>query len=76
MGVSCALRASTIILVDPNVQRLHQFMDQLETEYMELKKKMEQLAVGSAAKIPAILPDVEKTRKFIKKTIEVIDNSK
>lgn len=70
------IETSSITLVDPKMQQLHQYLEQLDSDYMELRKRIEQLAAEGDKKLPEILQGVEKAGKFIRKTAEIIGEGK
>lgn len=73
-GRSFSIEASTITLIDPHVQRLHELLEHLDSEYMEFRKRIEQIIAASSGKIGDILSGVEKIRSVIKKTLEIMGN--
>jgi metallo-beta-lactamase family protein len=70
------LEPSKVILLDPHVQQMQELMDLLDSEYMELHKKLEQVALNNTTKIMGMVADMEKIRKIIRKTLEAMDDGK
>lgn len=75
-GREFQIEATAVTLLDQNVQRLHDLMEQLDSEYMEFRKQLELMATAGNKRIPEILHGVEKVCKFIKKTADLIDAEK
>ncbi|MDR3565528.1 MAG: MBL fold metallo-hydrolase [Negativicutes bacterium] len=63
-----------VALVDPKVQQLHEYLEKLDSDYMEFRKRIERIAAEGDKKLPEILQGVEKAGKFIRKTAELIGN--
>ncbi len=57
------------ITVDPAVQQLRAYLDEMEKEYADYTQKLEDLVATDAAKLQQVLSRAEKIRSFIKKTL-------
>lgn len=75
-GREMAIESSSIVLVDPKVRELQDFLETLDSEYMEMRKRVERMLAEKSQKLPEILQGVEKTRKSIRKTSELIGNGR
>jgi metallo-beta-lactamase family protein len=75
-GRKMSVEGSAITLIDPKLQRLHEVLEQLDSDYMELKRRIEHIAAEGDSKLPDVLEGVEKAGKFIRKTTEIIGNGK
>jgi len=75
-GRQFSIEGSAITLVDPKFQQLHEYLEQLDSDYMELRKRIEHITTEGDSKLPEIIEGVEKAGKFIRNTAEIIGNSK
>ncbi|MDT8900556.1 MBL fold metallo-hydrolase RNA specificity domain-containing protein [Anaeroselena agilis] len=69
-GRSFSVEASGMVLVDPAVIELQKLLEQLDSEFMELRKRLETAGAGDPAKLSALLRDAQKVRKYVRKTLE------
>ncbi len=69
-GRSFTVEESGMVLVDPAVIELQELIEQLDSELMEFRKRMETVSAADPAKLSALLRGVQKVRKFVRKTIE------
>jgi len=56
-------------VANPAVKQLHDYLDVLDREYIEQRKKLEQLGGADNHKIAEILRNLEKVRNYINKTV-------
>jgi len=75
-GREFSIEGTTVTLVDPKVQMMHDYLEQLESDYLELRKRLEHIAPDGDGKLPEILDGMDKARKIIRKTTEFIANGK
>jgi metallo-beta-lactamase family protein len=75
-GRSLEIEATTIVLIDPQVKELHDRLEQLESEYMELRKRLEAATTSAPAKIPAVLSVVGKLRRGILEALGNVESGK
>ncbi|MDR3590704.1 MAG: MBL fold metallo-hydrolase [Negativicutes bacterium] len=75
-GRNLTVESSSITLLDPKLQQLHEVLDQLDSDYMELKRRLEHLAAEGGQKLPDVLQDVERAARFIRKTAEAVGDGK
>ncbi len=68
-GRSFTVEASGLVLIDPAVRELHELLEQLDSDYMEFRKRLEAVA-AVPARLPALLRGVQRIRKFVRKTME------
>ncbi len=75
-GRTFSIEGSTLVLVDPKLQHLHEVLEQLDSDYMELKRRLEHIAAEGNQNLPDILQSVEKAAKSIRSTTEVVGADK
>jgi metallo-beta-lactamase family protein len=68
-GRTFTVEASGMVLVDPAVAELQALLEQLDSDFMEFRKRLEG-AVAQPAKLPALLRGVQRIRKFVRRTME------
>lgn len=68
-GRSWQIEPSSITTVEPAVQQLRDYLDDLEKEFDEFRRKLEDLVAANAGKLQDVFRRVEKIRTFIKKTL-------
>ena len=68
-GRSWQIEPSAVTAFEPAVQQLREYLDEMEREYQQFRAKMEELVLINNGKLPDVLKQVEKVRKFIKKTL-------
>ncbi|MBP2654391.1 MAG: Beta-Casp domain containing protein [Firmicutes bacterium] len=59
--------------IDRSSVVLQKYLDQLDGDYLELRKRVEQILVQGNGKVPGVLSVVEDALKFVKKTLDTID---
>ncbi len=69
-GRSFNIEASGLVLVDPAVIELQELIEQLDSEFMELRKRLESASAAGPAKLSAILSGAQKVRKYVRKTLD------
>ncbi len=69
-GRSFTVEASGLVLVDPAVEELQALLEQLDSEYMELRKRLETVTAAEPAKLPALLRGAQKVRKMVRQAME------
>lgn len=70
-GRNFRVEKSEAVLLDPAVAELQLLVEQLDGEYMELRKRLE--AVGSdPVKAAALLRGAQRVRKFVRKTLDEV----
>lgn len=75
-GRSLKVEASTVTLIDPAVKELHNLLDQMESEYMELRKRLEAAATADPVKMPVALREAGKIRRVVMEALGNVANGK
>ncbi|WP_371381566.1 MBL fold metallo-hydrolase RNA specificity domain-containing protein [Sporomusa aerivorans] len=57
------------ITVEPAVQLLREYLDEMEKEYTDSRRRLEELVAADAGKLQQVIRQAEKIRTFIKKTL-------
>ena len=73
-GRSWQIEPSAIVTFEPAVQQLRDVLDEVDKEYADFRRKLEDLVLINANKLQDVLKRVEKVRKFIKKTLTELLN--
>ncbi|SDE16776.1 MBL fold metallo-hydrolase RNA specificity domain-containing protein [Sporomusa acidovorans] len=68
-GSSWQVEPSAIIAFEPAVQQLREYLDELEKEYGDFRRKLEDLVLINGNKLQDVLKRMEKVRVFVKKTL-------
>lgn len=68
-GRNWEIQPSTITTVEPAVQQLRAYLEELEKDYAEYRRKLEDLVAANSGKLQEVLKRVEKIRTFVKKTL-------
>jgi metallo-beta-lactamase family protein len=69
-GRSFTVEASGLVLVDPAVIELQELLEQLDSEFMEFRKRLETASTADPVKLSAMLRGAQKVRKFVRQTLE------
>lgn len=69
-GRSFSVEASGMVLVDPAVIELQEIIEQLDSEFMEFRKRLESAATADPARLSALLRGAQKVRKYVRKTLD------
>lgn len=69
-GRSFSIEASGMVLVDPAVVELQELIEQLDSEFMELRKRLESAGAADPAKLSALLRGAQKVRKYVRQTLD------
>lgn len=68
-GREWKVEESNIVLVDPAIKQLQDYLQLVEQEYNDYKKNLEYLASADKGKIPEVLRRLEKLQAYMKKTL-------
>ncbi|CVK19778.1 MBL fold metallo-hydrolase RNA specificity domain-containing protein [Sporomusa sphaeroides] len=68
-GRTWNIEPSAITTVEPAVQQLRDQLEEMEKEYADFRRRLEDLVAANSANLQAVLKRVEKIRTFVKKTL-------
>ncbi|WP_425057738.1 Ribonuclease [Sporomusa carbonis] len=68
-GRNWQIEPSNIATIEPAVQQLREYLDEMEKEYADFRRRLEDLVAGNSGRLLDVLKRVDKIRTFIKKTL-------
>jgi metallo-beta-lactamase family protein len=76
-GRENSVEKADVAFIDPQIAFLQDYLENLDSDYMEFRKRLDAAlaATSAGAKANDIKSGVEKVRKFIKKTMELIGSN-
>ena len=58
-----------IASMEPAVRQLQDYLNELDSAWVEVKQRLEEIVAANAGKMPSVLSRLDKVRKFVQKTL-------